>query len=151
MKYLLFLFPLICKSQPIQIYPVIKTEQGYLISRTEDFAMLDFYAKNGKICLKEKDYTLELLAQVKAAKIASDSNRIQLQKEVWNLKQKNINREAMYQICMTKNKEQEETIFNRDNEIKYNKKEIKTLKWQIKGLKIAIGASIALGTYFILK
>lgn len=151
MKYLILFIPFICKGQPLQTYPVIRTEQGYLISRIEDVRMLDYYSKNGKICLREKDYNLELLAQVKAAKIASDSNKVQLQKEVWNLKQKNIDREAQYQNTLGKLKVSEETVINLGNEVKDKNKEIKTLKWQVKGLKITIGGLLGLATYFIIK
>lgn len=151
MKYLILFIPFICKGQPLQTYPVIRTEQGYLISRVEDVRMLDYYSKNGKICLKEKDYNLELLSQVKAAKIASDSNRVQLQKEVWNLKQKNIDREALYQNTLGKLKTSEETVVDLNLEVTNKNKEIKILKWQVKGLKIAIGGMLGLAAYLIIK
>ena len=73
-----------------------------------------------------------------------DSVKVRIQKEIYDLKQFNIERETAMAILAKQNMEQARTITDL-------KSQLKILKWQVLGFKITIGAGLALGTYLILK
>lgn len=72
-KIALLFFPLLSTSQ------VLKTEQGYLIQK-DDLIKLDFLARKGLECQKTIDVGLDLVDQLRNAKVISDSiaNRLSM-------------------------------------------------------------------------
>lgn len=142
MKILLCLFfPLFLSGQTQKVF---RLDTGYYIPRREDFKEFEYLARTGKTCLKQVDTNLAIIAQMQESARLKDSVKVRIQKEIYDLKQFNIERETAMAILAKQNMEQARTITDL-------KSQLKILKWQVLGFKITIGASLALGTYLILK
>lgn len=142
MKTLLFIFfPLFLSGQTQKVF---RLDTGYYIPRREDFKEFEYLARTGKMCLKQVDTNLAVIEQMKESARLKDSVKIKVQKEIYDLKQFNIERETAMAILAKQNMEQALTITDL-------KGRVKILKWQVLGYKITIGTGLALGTYLILK
>ena len=130
---------------------VFLTDQGYLIPNKEDFSQLDFLAKNGKLCISQRDYNMQLVAQIQRAKIASDSNVVVLQRELYNMRVKSLDRESALNACRSSIIKLEGDLNDSRQVNNLQAGNIKKLKWQNFGLKTGSGAVIGLLTYLLLK
>lgn len=82
-KLIVFLFPISLFSQ------VVKTEQGYLIQKS-DMVILDQMARKSVECDRLVEDGLELVDQIRGAKMASDSIAGELYRAVWQLNDINV-------------------------------------------------------------